>query len=65
MLLGNVFEDPEICNQIGDFYLYYLQGFIKLTDNLGSGSEQENSDLNFALVKCYHRIRKSCNDAMT
>lgn len=59
MLLGNVFIDTEICNQIGDFYLYCTQGFIGLAANLGSGSQQENSDLNFALVKCYHRIRKS------
>lgn len=57
MLLGNVFEDPEICNQIGYFNLYYLQGIVMLTDNLGS--EQENSHLNFAFVRCYHRIRKS------
>lgn len=58
MLLYNVFEDPEICNQIGDFYFYCFQGFIRLTDNLGSGSE-ESSDLSFALVKCCHRISKS------
>lgn len=65
MLLGNVLEDPEDCNQTGYFNIYYLQGFIMLTDNLGCGSEQENSHLNFAFVRCYHRIRKSWNDAMT
>lgn len=65
MLLGNVFEDPEDCNQTGYFNIYYLQGFIMLTDNLGSGSEQENPHLNFAFVRCYHRIRKSWNDAIT
>jgi len=59
VLFSNVFEDLEICNQIGDFYLYYLQRLIRLTDILGSGPEQENSDLNFALVKCYHGMRKS------